>query len=132
MQKVTAALLERDGKILLARRKAGKHMGRKWEFPGGKIQPGESPEECMRRELNEELGIDARIGELLGSARYTNGTLDLQILLYRAELVAGSFVLNEHEAIAWVEAGQLESYDLVDSDRELVRRAVLQNRKPSG
>ena len=124
MQRVTAGLLVRAGKVLIALRKAGKHMGRKWEFPGGKIHPGESPEECLRRELAEELDIEARIGGLVGSARYSNGVVDLEILLYRAEYLSGSFTLHDHEALAWVEPGQLESYDLADSDRELARQAI--------
>ena len=124
MQKVTAALLERDGKILLARRKAGKHMGNRWEFPGGKVQAGESPEQALGRELAEELGIETRIGSYLGSARFTDGSVDLEILLYRAEHLSGTLTLREHEAIAWVDPGDLESYDLADSDRELVQRIV--------
>lgn len=126
MQKVTAGLLVREGRVLIALRKAGKHMGRKWEFPGGKIQPGESPEECLRRELAEELDIEARIGGLVGTARWSNAEagLDLEILLYRAEYLSGSFTLHDHEELAWVEPGQLESYDLADSDRELARQAI--------
>jgi 8-oxo-dGTP diphosphatase len=124
VQKVTAGLLVREGRVLIALRKAGKHMGRKWEFPGGKIQPGESPEECLRRELAEELDIEARIGGLVGAARYSNGVVDLEILLYRAEYLSGSFTLHDHEALAWVAPGQLESYDLADSDRELARQAI--------
>jgi len=124
VQKVTAGLLVREGRVLIALRKAGKHMGRKWEFPGGKIQPGESPEECLRRELAEELDIEARIGGLVGTARYSNGIVDLEILLYRAEYLSGSFTLHDHEELAWVKPGQLESYDLADSDRELARQAI--------
>jgi 8-oxo-dGTP diphosphatase len=121
---VTAALLVRDGNVLLALRKPGRHMGRKWEFPGGKIQPGESPEQCLARELAEELDIQAGIGGLVGSARYSNGVVDLEILLYRAEYLSGSFTLREHEALAWVRPRDLLSYDLADSDRELARQAL--------
>jgi len=124
MQRVTAALLVREGRVLLALRKAGKHMGRKWEFPGGKIQPGEGPEECLARELAEELDIQARIGGLVGAARFSSGAVDLEILLYRAEYVSGTFTLHDHEALAWVEPEKLESYDLADSDRELARQAL--------
>ncbi len=125
MQRVTAALLVRGGRVLLALRKAGKHMGRKWEFPGGKIHPGESPEQCLRRELAEELEIEARVGGLVGTARYSNGVVDLEILLYRAEYLSGSFTLHDHEALAWVRPEELESYDLADSDRELARQAII-------
>jgi 8-oxo-dGTP diphosphatase len=124
VQRVTAALLAREGKVLIALRKAGKLMGRKWEFPGGKIHPGETPEECLARELAEELDIEARIGALVGTARYSNGVVDLEILLYRAEYLAGTFTLHDHEALAWVEPSALESYDLADSDRELARQAL--------
>jgi 8-oxo-dGTP diphosphatase len=123
---VTAGLLVREGKVLIALRKAGKHMGRKWEFPGGKIHPGESPEECLRRELAEELDIETRVGGLVGTARYSNAEadIDLEILLYRAEYLSGTFTLRDHEALAWVEPGRLETYDLADSDRELARQVV--------
>jgi mutator protein MutT len=122
VQPATAALIEKDGKILLALRKPGKHMGPKWELPGGKVNPGEDPEQTLRRELKEELGIDAQIGQYLGSIRFRGRRLSLQIHLYRVSRIAGSFVLREHEEIRWVEPQQIEGYDLVDSDRKLIRR----------
>jgi len=122
LQLVTAALIEKEGKILLALRKAGKHMGRKWELPGGKVDPGEDPRQALRRELEEEFSIDARIGECLGSARFKENRLDLEILLFRITRIAGAFVLREHEAIRWVEPRKVEAYDLVDSDRKLFRK----------
>jgi 8-oxo-dGTP diphosphatase len=121
VRQVTAALIEKNGKILLALRRAGKHMGAKWELPGGKIDPGETPKQALRRELAEEFSIQTEIGELLGSARYRNGRIDLEILLYRAEHLAGAFVLREHEEIRWVDPAEVESYDLVESDRKLFR-----------
>jgi 8-oxo-dGTP diphosphatase len=121
---VTAALLLRDGRVLLALRKAGKHMGRKWEFPGGKIRSGESPEQCLARELAEELDIEARIGELVGTARYRSGEVNLEIFLYRAEYLSGTFTLRDHEELAWAAPAELESYDLAESDRELARQAI--------
>jgi 8-oxo-dGTP diphosphatase len=121
MQQVTAALIEKHGKILLARRKAGKHMGEKWEFPGGKIDPGESPQEALRRELAEEFSIEAVIGEHLGSTEFRQGEIELEIQLYRAKHLAGNFTLHDHEEIRWVVPQEVESYDLVDSDRKLFR-----------
>ena len=121
MQLVTAALIEKNGKILLARRKSGKHMGPRWELPGGKVEPGEDPEQALRRELREEFGIEATIGRYLGSTRFREDRLDLEILLYRVTHVAGAFILREHEAIRWVEPARAEDYDLVDSDRKLFR-----------
>ncbi|UCF99090.1 MAG: (deoxy)nucleoside triphosphate pyrophosphohydrolase [Spirochaetaceae bacterium] len=122
MRQVTAALVEKNGKILLALRKAGKHMGRKWEFPGGKVDPGEKPEQALRRELSEEFSISAEIGEFLASTRYREKRLDLEILLYRATHLSGGFVLREHEEIRWVDPHEVETFDLVDSDRKLFRK----------
>jgi len=70
MVKVTAAIIEKDGKVLIARRRKGSHLEGKWEFPGGKIEQKETPEECLKRELNEEFGIEAQIDEFICSNRY--------------------------------------------------------------
>jgi mutator protein MutT len=121
MQQVTAALIEKHGRILLARRKAGKHMGEKWEFPGGKIDPGESPQKALSRELAEEFSIEAQIGEYLGSTEFRQDEIELEIQLYRAKHLAGTFTLHEHEEIRWVVPEEVESYDLADSDRKLFR-----------
>jgi 8-oxo-dGTP diphosphatase len=122
MQLVTAALIEKNGRVLLAKRKAGKHMGSKWEFPGGKVDLGETPEECLRRELFEEFSIEARIGEFLGATDYHEGDLHLSIRLYRAEHLRGVFRLHEHKEICWVEPERILQFDLVESDRKLARR----------
>jgi mutator protein MutT len=122
VQRATAALIQKDGKILLALRKAGKHMGPKWELPGGKVDPGEDPRETLHRELKEELGVEAEIGRYLGCIRFRGDRLHLQIHLYRVDRFDGSFVLREHETIRWVEPDQIEDYDLVDSDRKLIRK----------
>ncbi len=124
MQKVTAALIERNGKVLLALRRAGKHMGPKWEFPGGKVDPGEDPQETLRRELEEEFGVQAEVGEFLGTTRFRRKRIDLQILLYRISRLNGSLVLREHDAVRWVEPGRIQEYDLVDSDRKLLRKIL--------
>jgi 8-oxo-dGTP diphosphatase len=121
VQQVTAALIEKHGKILLALRRAGKHMGAKWELPGGKIDPGETPVQALRRELAEEFSIRTEIGEYLGATRFKEGSVDLEILLYRATPQSGTFTLREHEEIRWVNPEEVESYDLVDSDRKLFR-----------
>lgn len=122
MQQVTAALIEKGGKILLALRRTGKHMGQRWELPGGKVDPGENPKQALHRELEEEFNIRVQIGEYLGSIRFQEGSLDLQVRLYRVTHVAGEFDLREHEDIRWVEPAQVEAYDLVDSDRRLIRK----------
>ena len=122
MQKATAALIWRDGKILLALRRPGRHMGPKWELPGGKVDPGEDPRDALRRELEEEFGVQAQIGECLGSTRFRQEALDLLILLFRINRLDEEPVLREHQAIRWVEPEKVEHFDLVDSDRRLLRK----------
>jgi 8-oxo-dGTP diphosphatase len=121
VQQVTAALIEKKGRILLALRKPGKHMGPKWELPGGKVDPGEEPRQTLRRELKEEFGIEVRVGQYLGTTRFQSDRIDLEIFFFQVRHVAGTIVLREHEAIRWVEPAQVDDYDLVDSDRKLLR-----------
>jgi 8-oxo-dGTP diphosphatase len=120
--RVTAALIEEGGRILLARRKPGKHMGGRWELPGGKIEPGESPEQSLARELAEELAIEVRVGEFLCGASFDGDAVRLELLVYRVERLAGEPQLLEHEEIRWVAPQDVKGYDLADSDRSAVER----------
>jgi 8-oxo-dGTP diphosphatase len=72
MKNVTAAILIEGGKILIARRKADDHLAFKWEFPGGKVEPGEIPEECLKREMKEEFNVEVRVGNFGASGARTN------------------------------------------------------------
>jgi 8-oxo-dGTP diphosphatase len=122
VQQATAALIEKNGKILLALRKAGKHMGARWELPGGKINSGETPVQALSRELAEEFAVGTEIGDFLGETRYRDDQVDLQILLYRVVPLSEDFTLREHVEVRWVNPQEVESFDLVDSDRLLLRR----------
>ncbi len=117
--KVTAAVIEEKGRVLIARRKPGKHMAGKWEFPGGKIDPGETPEQSLARELMEELAIRARIGEFLCRTFFEGDGVSLELLVYRAERLEGEPALIVHEEISWVRPEELWGYDLADSDRKV-------------
>ena len=118
--KVTAGILWRDGQVLLARRRPGKHMGGRWEFPGGKIEPGETPEESLARELLEELDVRARIGECLCCVPYEGDGVSLDLMVYRVDHFEGTPVLKEHQEIRWVAPAELRSFELADSDRTVV------------
>ncbi len=120
MRQVTAAVIEKDGKILLAQRKRGDVLAGKWEFPGGKMEPGETPEQCLRRELLEEFGVDTKIGAFVCSSRFEYKHLPIELLVYRAAHLSGEFKLNEHERIAWVVPGDLAKYDLSSADIPVV------------
>jgi mutator protein MutT len=121
VQQVTAALIERQGRLLLARRKPGRHMGSLWEFPGGKVDRGETAEACLARELAEELGVVVRVGEFVASTRFRVEGQDFELLLYRVEHLCGEFQLREHEEIRWVAPAEIDGYELVESDRKLAR-----------
>ena len=120
--KVTAAILEKDGKILIAKRKTGdKLFAGLWEFPGGKVEEGETPEECMARELKEELDIEVEVGELITSNKhkYPHGIFEL--LAYRVKHVSGEMVLNDHEEIKWVTADEMSNYEFPPADLPIIK-----------
>ncbi len=119
---MTAAILQEGGKIFIARRKEGKNLAGKWEFPGGKIEAGETPEQSLARELLEELDMRVSVGGLLCRATFTSGPIDLELLVYRVTRLGGGPVLREHDAAAWVEPSRLLGYDLADSDRTVIEK----------
>jgi 8-oxo-dGTP diphosphatase len=122
MRKVTAAVIEKDGKILIAKRKREDALGGKWEFPGGKLESGETPEECLTRELREELGIETRIEAFLCSSRFVYRHMDVELLAYRTSYVSGEIRLHEHERAVWVLPEDLKEYDFSDADKPVVKR----------
>lgn len=122
MQKVLAAILEKDGKLLIARRKAGDRYGGLWEFPGGKLEPGETPEEGLKRELREEFSIEASVEDFLCSVHYTSPDYSLELLAYKVNHVAGRFRLHEHDGIRWVTLEETAQYLLTEPDVAIVRQ----------
>lgn len=114
--KVTAAILEKDGEIIIAQRKSSDHLSGKWEFPGGKIEPGETPEQCLSRELKEEFDIDVTIGEHLGSNIHHYDHISIELMVYRASWVGGTITMNDHKAYRWVTIDQLTEFDFAPAD----------------
>jgi 8-oxo-dGTP diphosphatase len=128
--KVTAAIIERDGRILIGKRKVGRFAGR-WEFPGGKVEPGETPEACLERELQEELGIEARIGTLVLSTKHVYSHMRIELITYRAEVLSGGFCLRDHTEIRWVSPEELGTYDFPEADRAVIQKLMGESR-PKG
>ena len=117
---VTAAIIERDGMVLVARRPpGGRHPG-SWEFPGGKVEPGESTRECLAREIKEEMGIAVVVGEELARVRHAYPDLAIDLLAFRCVIAEGEPADIGCDIHAWVEPGSLGEYDLLPPDRELV------------
>jgi 8-oxo-dGTP diphosphatase len=122
---VVAAVIENDGKILIARRKKGMYYEHKWEFPGGKVEAGETREACLRRELKEELGIDAAIGEFVGEGRHAFGCCGaIELKAYRASWLSGDFHLVDHDEIRWVLPSELADYDFPEADKPILRKLM--------
>lgn len=96
-------------------------MGGLWEFPGGKIEPGETPQVCLKRELEEEFDIEAEIGGLLSSTIFRYYLIPIELLAYRARHMSGDFKINEHDEIKWVAPGELDKYDFASPDRPIVK-----------
>ena len=119
---VVAAVLVKDGKVLIARRKAGLTNGGRWEFPGGKLRPGETPPTCLKREIKEELGIAVEVKNEIGAITHDDRQRRIHLLFYRAEWAAGDVHLRDHSAIVWVSARHLLDYDLTPADRHFVQR----------
>lgn len=114
---VTAAVIEKDGMVLIAKRKRA-YPGYPWEFPGGKMEEGESLEECLKREIEEELGIEIAVGEHLCSVRHVlNCQSAIRIYAYRASYVRGDIRLKDHDEVRWVTINELLQYDFPEPDR---------------
>ncbi|MCA0757058.1 8-oxo-dGTP diphosphatase MutT [Paenibacillus sp. N4] len=117
MIEVAAAIIEDgEGRMLIARRAPGKSQAGMWEFPGGKLEPGESPEACLRRELLEEMGIEIEPYAYFGVNEHDYGAVTIRLLAYRARFVSGEIALTDHDEYRWVSAAELEEYRFAPAD----------------
>jgi 8-oxo-dGTP diphosphatase len=115
---VGAAIFDGSGRLLAAQRSAPARYAGLWEFPGGKVEPGETPAEALVRECREELAIEIEVGALVGQADIDIGVL----LIYRATLISGRPQPREHQALRWLAPHELEDVPWIAADRPLVRR----------
>ena len=123
MKQVVAALIVRDGKVLICQRAQDQPMPLKWEFPGGKVEPGEEQAAALQRELQEELGISATIEEKVTSIQHhyrKGGAVELHF--YRVQDYEGELENRIFEQIRWVDRRDLPRFDFLDADRGLVRQ----------
>ncbi len=119
---VTAGIILRAQDILICQRHRSDPYGLQWEFPGGKVQANEGLEESLRRELREELGIDAAIGEEVYRLRHRYPDRYVEVVFFRVDDYQGKVVNRVFEAIDWVQRKNLAAYNFLEADRELVGR----------
>jgi mutator protein MutT len=122
VRQVAAAIIQVDDKLLIARRAKEDQFKGLWEFPGGKAEAGETLEECLCRELKEELGIKARVGESLCAVDFVNPKTNspMQIVAFWILGFDGEIVLHEHAEIAWVSANDLLNYKFPGPDYTII------------
>ena len=120
--KVTAAILIIDDKLLIAQRKSGDKLPNKWEFPGGKVENGETPEECLKREMKEEFGIDVSVRGFVGESFYHYDHISIRLLAYRAFWNTGELKIREHQSIEWVTINQIGQFDFAPADIPFVEK----------
>lgn len=115
--RAVAAVIERKGCYLIGQRLPEDTLGGFWEFPGGKIEVGETPKQCLERELEEELGVQARIGSIVCTVKPNER---FQLTVHRARILEGEPELREHKDLRWVPLEELDSYDMLPADRPVI------------
>lgn len=129
IKEVTAAIICKNGKILVARRAPGENMAGGWEFPGGKLEELETPEECLKRELSEEFGIIAEVGDFFCESIYQYPKGTIRLLAYFTEIVHGEINLSVHDQIEWVTADELDTYALLPADVPIAEKLTKRFKK---
>ncbi len=119
---VVCGVIENDnGHFLACLRPQGKHLGGLWEFPGGKVEPGESAESALVRELREELAVEIAVGIPLGPVIWTYGERTIRLLPFRCRIIAGVLEALEHEALAWCSLENFNDLRWADADVPILR-----------
>ena len=118
---VVAAIIRKEGRIFATQRGYGEWKDW-WEFPGGKMEPGETPEEALKREIREELSTEIRVDELLCTVEYDYPKFHLTLHCYLCSLVTEALHLNEHEAARWLANDELDSVKWLPADREVIEK----------
>ena len=116
---VVAAIIKKDNKVFITERGHGEFKG-KWEFPGGKIEPSETGEEAVVREIKEELGSTVKVLKFFGEINDVHSDRCFNVKFYICELVAGNLELTEHLASKWVEPKDIIASDFMEADKEIL------------
>ena len=120
MTNVVAAIIKKNNKYLIVQRNRKKHLGLKWEFPGGKVQKNETFEEALAREIKEELNIKVSLQDKITEEKYKDEKIDIILHYYLCTQESGIIKLSEHEDLAWVEKKDFDKYDFAEGDRNIL------------
>lgn len=120
MVKVVAALISADGRFLICRRPLDKARGGYWEFPGGKLEAGETPQQALARECREELGADVVVGDRVTSVTHTYPDMTVQIDLYEASVAGRAPRMLEHIDMRWVTIPEMSSFEFCPADVDIL------------
>lgn len=124
MLKVTAAIIRQDGKILICQRGEGGNCAFLWEFPGGKLEAGESEEECLIRECEEELGVHITIQGIFAETTFQYPDRRIAFTFFNANISSGELTPTVHKQVRWVTPKELSEYDFCPADTEIVQNLM--------
>jgi len=126
---VACAIIESAGQILAAQRSETMSLPLKWEFPGGKIEPGETAQECLHRELMEEMGISVHVGQQLPDSSHCYGDFAITLYPFICTLEEGYITLHEHKAVKWIGPEYLMDLDWAEADYPIIAAYLLLRKK---
>ena len=117
---VVAAIIKQNNLYLIVQRNRNKHLGLKWEFPGGKVRDNETFKEALSREIEEELNITIYMHEKIAEEKYKDEKIDIVLHYYLCSQKSGTIKLNEHEDLAWLEKKDFNKYDFAEGDGNIL------------
>ena len=117
---VVAAIIIKNDKYFIAQRNRNKHMGLSWEFPGGKVEKGETFEIALKREIKEELNINIAINNKLGEENYKDEKINVKLHYFLCSHISGEIYLNEHEDSAWITKNEFKNYNFAEGDSDII------------
>lgn len=125
MISVTCAIIEKEGKVLATRRAKGSHLAGLWEFPGGKIEPGETAEDCIIREIKEELNVQIETSQNLDPVEHHYEEKSIRLIPFICNIVSGQIMLKDHSEFRWLSRNDLQSLDWAEADFKIVKNYFL-------
>ncbi len=122
--KVTAGIITDKDKVLITRRAPKENFAGGWEFPGGKIEANETPQECLARELKEELNISVSAGRLCTEVTHVYGNMNINLIAYYCTIIDGKIQISVHDKYRWIIINDLFKYDLLQADVSIAKKVI--------